>query len=133
MASAPIRIDPIRAVPSDEPRFWKTPCSPPTSLVSFAVTDDMLTLPSCEASSPSPAPAQNMPMPNAGLASSGSIAVSSRIELATRIHCPTRTTRRGDHRVERRVPKIEKRISEIDSGKIRQPVSSASKPSVICR
>ena len=30
--------------------------------------------------------------------------------------------RRGDHRVESRVPKTEKRISEIESGKIRMPV-----------
>ncbi len=41
--------------------------------------------------------------------------------------------RLGDQISESRVPRIENRISEIDSGKIRMPVCSASSPRVICR
>ena len=128
VASAPIRIEPISAVPSDDPRFWKTPCRPPTSLVSFSVTADMFTFPSCDASRPSAAPAVNMPMPNSQPDSSGSTAPSSSTALATRIHCAISTMRRGDQRADSRVPTAEKRISETESGKIRMPVCSASRP-----
>ncbi len=41
--------------------------------------------------------------------------------------------RRGDQMRDSRVPTMENRISEIESGKIRMPVWSASSPSVICR
>ena len=63
-ASDAISTEPMSAVPSDEPRFWKTPCRPPTSLDSVSLTLDMLTLPSWVASRPSAAPARNIPTPN---------------------------------------------------------------------
>ena len=42
----------MSAVPSDAPRFWAVPWRPPASLVWSGATDDMMTLPSCEARRP---------------------------------------------------------------------------------
>ena len=47
---------PISAVPSEAPRFCAVPCRPPASLVLAGSTDDMITLPSCDSSSPAPTP-----------------------------------------------------------------------------
>ena len=47
---------PMIAVPSEDPRFWAVPWSPPPSLVLVGGTEDMITFPSCEASRPAPAP-----------------------------------------------------------------------------
>ena len=56
VASAASRTAPMIAVPSEDPRFCAVPWSPPASLVCVGATDDMITFPSCEASSPAPAP-----------------------------------------------------------------------------
>ena len=56
LTSSPVRrIAPISAVPSDEPRFVAVYCSPPASPRDRASTEDWMTFPSCEASSPIPA------------------------------------------------------------------------------
>ena len=61
LASTPLRTievrvaiitDPMRAVPSEAPRFKAVFCSPPTSELSLSGTDDTVTAPSCEASAP---------------------------------------------------------------------------------
>lgn len=128
-----MRIEPISAVPSDEPRFWNTPWSPPTSLVSFSVTLDMLTFPSCEASSPRAAPARNIPVAKNTLRRSLVAEPSRMTALTTSDTCPMRTIMRGESTRESRVPTMENSTRAIESGKIRTPVSSASRPRVICR
>ena len=56
VASEASNTAPMIAVPSEEPRFWAVPCRPPASLDCVGATADMITFPSCEASSPAPAP-----------------------------------------------------------------------------
>ena len=56
VASDASRTAPTIAVPSEDPRFWAVPWSPPASLVCVGATADMMTFPSCDASSPAPAP-----------------------------------------------------------------------------
>jgi hypothetical protein len=48
----PSKTAPMIAVPSEDPRFWAVPWSPPASLVCVGATEDMITFPSWDASSP---------------------------------------------------------------------------------
>ena len=52
VASMAITIEPTSATPSDAPRFSEVPCRPPASLPREESTDDMMTLPTCDAMQP---------------------------------------------------------------------------------
>ena len=45
VASDPSKTAPTIAVPSEDPRFWAVPWSPPASLVCVGATADMITFP----------------------------------------------------------------------------------------
>src|SRR6516165_8882302 len=51
---------PARAVPMDAPRLVAVFCKPPTSPLCSSGRADTVTLPSCEASAPTPRPASNI-------------------------------------------------------------------------
>lgn len=117
LESEEIRTDPMRAVPSEDPRFWNTPWSPPISLDRSTPTLDVVTLPIWDANSPRPAPAKNIPTANRTLRRSRETDPCKTKQLPTSTNCPTLMMRRGDHTAVRRVPTTENRIREIESGK----------------
>ena len=121
------------AVPSDDPRFWAVPWSPPPSLVLCGGTEDMITLPSCEASSPAPAPIKAI-----AILKPGSLSVTSSVASITNAPMLTATspscaTVRGDRRAAIRGPSRAKMSIASESGSRRLPVSKASRPTTTCR
>ena len=125
--------EPISAVPSDAPRFCAVPCRPPASFVSSAGAEDMITLPSCDMSSPAPIPKKTSDTANAVPFSFTSIVptrTSAAIVIAPR---PTWTTARGPNRTATLGPASAAASIETDIGKSRFPVSNASKPSTTWR
>ena len=116
------------AVPSEDPRFWAVPWSPPASLVFVGATEDMITFPSCEASSPAPAP-----MSASATLKPGSLSVTSSVASITIAPMLTATspicaTVRGERRAAIRGPSSAKTSIATDSGSRRLPVSKASRP-----
>ena len=125
--------EPISAVPSDAPRFCAVPCSPPASFVSSGGAEDMITLPSCDISSPAPIPKNTSDTANAVPFSFTSIvptSTSAAIAIAPR---PTWTTVRGPRFAATFGPASAAASIEIDIGNSRLPVSNASKPSTTWR
>ena len=121
------------AVPSDDPRFWAVPWSPPASLVCVGATEDMITLPSCEASSPAPAPTSA-----SAVLKPVSLRVTSSVASMTTAPALTATspicaTVRGERRAAMRGPSSAKTSIASDSGSRRLPVSNASSPTTTCR
>ena len=121
------------AVPSEDPRFWAVPWSPPPSLVLAGGTEDMITLPSCEASRPAPAP-----ISASATLKPVSFSVTSRVASITIAPMLTATspicaTVRGERRPAIRGPSSAKTSIASESGSRRLPVSNASRPSTTCR
>ena len=121
------------AVPSEEPRFCAVPWSPPASLVWVGPTEDMITLPSWEASRPAPAPISASASLKPGV-------VEVDVERPSITSAPTLTatrpicaTMRGERRAAIRGPSRAKTSIATDSGSSRLPVSNASSPSTTCR
>ena len=123
----------MSAVPSDAPRFWAVPWRPPASFVCAGGADEMITFPSCDASSPAPTP--NTASPTRNPTSFSSISrvarrMTAAIEIATR---PRRHTAFGDRRAAIFGP-VSAAISIVtDIGNRRRPVSRALRPSTTWR
>ena len=133
VASEPSSTAPMIAVPSEEPRFWAVPWSPPASLVCVGATADMITFPSWEASRPAPAPmSASATLKPVSLSVTSSVAsiTSAPMLTATRPIC---ATVRGERRAAIRGPSSAKTSIATDSGSRRLPVSNASRPSTTCR
>ena len=124
---------PMIAVPSEEPRFCAVPWSPPASLVWVGATEDMITFPSWEASSPAPAPtsasATLKPVSLRVTSSVASITIAPQLTATS----PICATVRGERRAAMRGPSSAKTSIATDSGSRRLPVSKASRPSTTCR
>ena len=93
----------------------------------------MITFPSCEASSPAPAPmtarATLKPVSLRVTSSVASITIAPMLTATS----PSRATVRGERRPAIRGPSSAKTSIAKDSGSRRLPVSNASKPSTTCR
>ena len=123
----------MSAVPSDAPRFWAVPWSPPAWFVCDGSALDMITLPSCEARPPIPMPKTASPMAKP-------VALSSTSSVASRMTDPTArkpnaiwATRFGERRAAARGPRSAATNIVIDIGSSLRPVSSASSPSTTWR
>jgi len=127
------RIAPMSAVPNDAPRFWAVPWRPPASLVRDGSTDDMMTLPSCEARSPAPVPKTSRPTENPSLLSSTSMVERRMSAPRDRPPSPAWQTRLGERRAAIRGPARAATSIITDMGMRRFPVSNASRPSTIWR
>ena len=120
---------PASAVPIDAPRLVRVFCSPPTSPVCSSGTDDTVTLPSCDASAPTPRPARSIGhVTISGPAPASSAAIITTIP-ANSDRKPSCTTRRGDAFGKNFGMPTAARSSVIDSGRSRTPVATAESPS----
>src|SRR5215470_6958823 len=133
VVSAEISTAPARAVPTEAPRLVMVFCNPPTSALCSSGTADTVTLPSCDASAPTPSPASS----NGHVTASGPTPISS---AAISVTIPTNsatkpswTTRRGDAVGKNLGTPTAARSSVIESGSIRTPVSTAESPSATDR
>ena len=124
---------PIRAVPSDAPRFCAVPWRPPASFDSSGGADDMITLPSCDMSRPAPMPNRTSEIAKPAPCSVTSI-VPIRSSAATTIATrPTWQTRCGDRRAAIFGPRSAAISIDTDIGNSFLPVSNASSPSTTWR
>ena len=124
--SPPSRNAPMSAVPSDAPRFCAVPWSPPAWFVCDASTEDMITLPTCDASSPTPMPNSASATANWMDASSTSIVASSPSDPIARNTKPRRATAFGERRAAARGPRSAATNIVTDIGSSLTPVSNAS-------
>ena len=123
--SAEISTAPASAVPIDAPRLVTVFCSPPTSPLCSSGTDETVTLPSWDASAPTPRPASRSgPVVTFGPAPSCRRAIS-RTSPASRATKPARTTRLGDTSGNSLGMPAAARSRVIDRGRTRTPVSMA--------
>ena len=128
-----IRIAPTRAVPIEAPRLRAVPCRPPVSLALEGSVDDMITLPSCEASRPPPAPIKTMAILNpVSLRFTSSVASITTAPALIRTS-PACATVLGDRLPAILGPANAKISIAAERGSSRLPVSNAFSPITTCR
>ena len=104
-------------------------CSPPTSPLCSSGTDDTVTLPSCDASAPTPRPASSIGQVTISGPAPASSAPTITTIPANSAMKPSCTTRRGEALGNTFGMPAAASSSVIDSGSSRTPVSIAESPS----
>ena len=122
-------IAPVSAVPMEIPRFVIVFWSPPTSPLCSSGTEDTVTLPSCDARAPIPRPASSMGQVVISAPAPWSSAATMTTSPAKSATKPSRATRRGDASGKSLGMPAAARMSVIESGRSRTPVSIAESPS----
>ena len=133
MLRAAISTAPASAVPIEAPRLVTVFCNPPTSPLCSSETEDTVTLPSCDASAPTPRPASSIGQVTMSAPAPASSAATITTIPANSARNPSCTTLRGEASGHTFGMPAAASSSVIDSGSSRTPVSIADSPSATDR